>query len=127
MRNGVCLGALLASLLLPGFASAQQRSTGDHGRTLVIVQPKDQSTVFNNNGDVEVRLGVEPGTAAGEHIELLLDGQPQHEQGHVLHHVDRGTHRLQARVVDSSGHSVIESKPVTFYLWQASRRFPSRR
>jgi len=131
---GLRFGCLLACLLLSGVTSAQQGLTRSADRAIAITQPRDQSTVFDNSGDVEVRLSIAPapGTAADEHIELLLDGQPQppqppQEQGYVLHHVDRGAHRLQARIVDDRGRTLIESSPVTFYLWQASRNFPSRR
>ena len=38
--------------------------------------------------------------------------------------VDRGTHAVQASVVDASGAVRGNSAPVTFHMWRASRLFP---
>jgi hypothetical protein len=76
-----------------------------------------------------VRIRVSQGAelAPGDRMMLFLDEHAVVPKGQALEHVVRGEHRLQARILDSSGRSVIESKPITFYLWQASRNFPSHR
>jgi hypothetical protein len=118
------LFALLFALGRPALADAPYRQ-------LAVLQPKDGATVFSNPGHVDVRLGLAPASelAAGDRVELLLDGHRVAEaQGMqiALDHVDRGTHRLQARIIDGDGKTLIESVPITFQMWQASRNFPSR-
>ena len=119
------LFALLFSLGRPVLADAPYRQ-------LTVLQPKDGATVISNPGHVDVRLGMAPTPelAAGAHVELLLVGlRVAWVLGMqiALDNVDRGSHRLQARIVDGDGKVLIESVPITFEMWQASRNFPSRR
>jgi hypothetical protein len=100
--------------------------------SIAIVQPANEATVFDNAGDVEVRVAVSPAPDldAGHRIALLLDGQQAALQSAThfrLGALVRGEHRLEARIVDRYGNTVIASAPVKFYLWQASRLFPNRR
>jgi len=129
MRGALCIASLFAAALLPVDASAQQRAPDSRYEAIEIVQPQDESTVFDNSGHVEVRIRVSPAAelAPGDRMMLFLDEHAVVPKGQALEHVVRGEHRLQARILDSSGRSVIDSKPITFYLWQASRNFPSRR
>ena len=96
------------------------------------MQPANEATVFDNAGNVEVKLALSPALdiAAGDRIALLLDGQQAALQSATqfrLSAVVRGEHRLEARIVDRSGNTVIASAPLEFHLWQASRLFPNRR
>jgi prepilin-type processing-associated H-X9-DG protein len=129
MRGALCIASLLGAALLPVGTSAQQRAPDSRYEAIEIVQPQDDSTVFDNSGHVEVQIRVSPATALapGHRMVLFLDGHASVPKAQALEHVERGMHRLQARILDSNGRSVIESKPITFYLWQASRNFPSRR
>ncbi len=129
MRGALCIASLFAAALLPVGASAQQRAPDSRYDAIEIVQPQDESTVFDNNGHVEVQIRVSPAAelAPGDRMMLFLDEHAVVTKRQALEHVERGEHRLQARILDSSGRSVIESKLITFYLWQASRNFPSRR
>jgi hypothetical protein len=126
-------GPLLAAAMLCGSGAHAQPAAGHRYDAIAIMQPHDEATVFDNNGHVELQVRISPTgeLAPGDRIELFLDQRPvtlQHAAGpQTLEHVERGSHRLQARIVDRSGHTVLESQPVTFYLWQASRNFPSRR
>jgi hypothetical protein len=129
MRTALNVFCLLGSALLPAAGSAQSAASASRHERIEIVQPQDQSTVFDNSGHVDVQVRISPPVepAPGEHLVLLLDERLQPQQGTALDHVERGMHRLQARIVDNHGHTIIESGPITFYLWQASRNFPSRR
>lgn len=95
---------------------------------LRITSPAPEETIHDNAGDVRVVLSVEDGAAlpAGYRIRLLLDGEPAAHDGSgmrlQLFGIDRGTHRLQALIVDEAGRVLTRSEPVTFYMWQASRR-----
>lgn len=96
-----------------------------------IVAPQDGATVHDNRGRVAVVVAVEPAlrVAAGERVELVLDGRVAvREAGErlALSGVARGTHTLQARVAASDGRVLAASPSVTFHLWHASRLFPGR-
>jgi hypothetical protein len=125
---------ILAPLLLivAASAAAQQRAPNHRYEQLVIAQPQDQSTVFDNSGRVPVSIVISPALslAPGEQLQLFLDGRPvtpTQDGDLALENVDRGSHQLQARIVDRGGATLIQSEPVTFFMWQASRNFPSRR
>lgn len=101
---------------------------------LVIILPTHQTTVFDNAGHVDVKLLMSPALALaeGDTIELFFDGAPaatarKTATGFVLEKIERGSHQLQARIVNQAGQTVIASEPVTFFMWQASRQFPNRR
>ena len=96
-----------------------------------IVDPAEEATVFNNSGDVLVRVTVVPSLASGDQVELLVDGFPAAAPGTTLDFplsgLVRGTHKLQARIIDSTGNVGSVSPSSTFYVWEASRLFPVRR
>lgn len=122
-RIGWLRAALFVSLLFAALQAAAERRYND----IVITRPEDGSTVFDNSGHVQIAVSPEQELAPGDRFELLLDGHPLASERLTLDGVDRGPHHLQARIVDSEGAIVVESPPVTFYLWQASRNFPSRK
>src|SRR4051812_29979064 len=124
MRTAFCIAFLFGSSLLPAGTAGQPRTQDDRYDRIEIVQPEDQSTVFDNNGHVDVLIRVLPSgeLAPGDRIMLFIDNNPLPPQGQAqaLDHVERGTHLLMARIINSHGSIVIESGPVTFYMWQAS-------
>jgi hypothetical protein len=92
------------------------------------VQPANEETVHDNEGNVVVQVAVSPTLAPGNRIVLLLDGRQVSRQPGTtlaLSGVERGTHTLQAQVVDTNGATLVASPPVTFYMWQASRLNPA--
>lgn len=125
-----------ASAIAHGFPIAQgapqyaQAQTASLYSSVAVVQPAHDSTVFDNAGNVEVAVATSPDLRSGDRIALVLDGRQRSVQQAArfkLSGIERGQHTLEARIVDDSGDTIIASKPVTFYLWQASRLFPSRR
>lgn len=120
---GVCFALALAA------AFAQTPPTYER---IAITQPVNDTTVFDNAGNVEVKVDVAPAlrARAGDRIALVLDGTRASVSGATalkLAGVARGEHTLVAQVLDNSGSIVIASPPVKFHLWQASRLFPGRR
>ena len=93
-----------------------------------IFQPKHEETVHNNDGDVTVEVMAL--LDAGYTIRLLIDGEraapDSRELTFRLRGIDRGEHMLQALILDERGYVVNRSQPVTFFLFHASSRFPSR-
>ncbi len=95
-----------------------------------IAQPADNATIRSNTGTVQVHLSLKPNLHPGDHIALKVDGQPQ--GGDItttqvtFQNLNRGTHTVQAQVVNAQGDVVISTAVVTFYLHRASRLLPSR-
>lgn len=89
-----------------------------------ITQPADEASVRSNNGDLTVTAAMEPSPGPGARFELLLDGVAvaRGDGGTFdLDALDRGTHRLQVRVLGADGGILATSDTVTFYLLRASR------
>jgi hypothetical protein len=100
-----------------------------HAAEIAIVQPAHQETIHSNQGELRVQVR-QTGGVPGARVQILLDGAALRRtyRGNVieLKGIDRGTHTLQAVLLDAKGERLAASEPVTFYMWQASRLFPSR-
>ena len=116
-----------AALAVPMLAAAETARHYD----VDIVSPADLATVFNDNGDFQVRTTVTPDLAAGDRLEFLVDGDPIGPPSPILeiplYGITRGEHALQARIIDSTGNVASFSPPIVVYVWQASLLFPNRR
>lgn len=99
---------------------------------LTIIKPESGENVRDNQGNVEVTLTVEPNlnTTEDHRIQILLDGQVQGTPSPSLEQsltgVERGRHRVAAQVINERGRILITSRPVNFYLKQASPLFHTR-
>ena len=132
----VCTRLLLAcclSVASLGVALAQDpaRASTASYRVLSIAEPADGETLFDNSGDVDIRIVVAPTLRrdAGDKFVLNVDELPVTPIDTTemqLHALERGAHTLQASVVDRAGNVLISSPQVTFYLWEASALFPNR-
>lgn len=114
------------------FAQPADQAPATVYRLLSIAEPAEGQTVFDNRGDVSVRIELTPDlrVTVGDRLMLSVDERaatPVKGTKLQLHALERGAHTLQARVLDRSGHVLISSAPVTFYLWQASALFPNRK
>lgn len=94
---------------------------------VIISQPKDNATVRNNNGSVDVKFRVIPPLKANHHISLLLDGNKytgnttvNNLTGFSLQNIDRGTHTIKAELKNDKGKVIASSLPITFYMHRAS-------
>ena len=97
--------------------------------TLTIIKPTPGENIRDNQGNVGLALTLQPtlNTAEGHRIQVLLDGQAQEESADSLQHsltgVERGKHTVVARVINERGRTLIQSRPVSFYLKHASPLF----
>lgn len=119
----------------PGFAPAPAPSLAQAGSAAPaqnytgfgLVRPAAGATIHSNLDQVEVELKVEPALKPGDRIRVILDGSPLPEMQtttrFTLNRVYRGSHTLQAAIVDSQGNTLTATDTVTFYLWHASRLF----
>lgn len=91
---------------------------------LQIVSPAEDETIRSNAGDLQVSASGNPAPQAGHGYQLLLDGEALSTAGpetrFELHNVDRGTHRLQLRVIDAEGRELARSPARTFHLIRTS-------
>ena len=89
---------------------------------VTIEKPADDSVVWATGQPVAVSVVTEPAFASGSGyaIGLRLDGKltgVRSQRGNItLMNVDRGTHTLQAVILNASGQVVAESGTVTFHL-----------
>jgi hypothetical protein len=96
---------------------------------ITIAAPLRDTTVFDREGNVEVRIFLTPSAnlRAGDRVIVWLDGQrfERDMAGHfMIHAVPDGRHRLKASVIDGQGHVVVVSDLVEFVM---SRNFSDRR
>ncbi|MCU7921295.1 MAG: DUF4124 domain-containing protein, partial [Candidatus Thiodiazotropha sp. (ex Dulcina madagascariensis)] len=84
-----------------------------------IVQPANDETVRNADGSVPVGLSLSPALASGHIIHLYVDGAKLDSDitrtQLILQQLSRGTHTLQAKIVDSQGEPLKDSNSVTFH------------
>jgi hypothetical protein len=89
-------------------------------RRFEITAPLQDEGVRANDGNVTVSLALDPPLLPGHRILLRLDGQEVGEPAASLSvpllNLDRGTHRLDASVVDATGRSVVSAAPITFHV-----------
>jgi hypothetical protein len=126
MNRSIAMKALQVGLaaLLAGSA------WGASYEAIRIVAPTDDATVHDNSGKLVVVVQVTPPLAAGDRITLLIDGSAVASAAATrfeLQGVDRGTHRLEAQVIDADGGIAASSAPVRFQMWRASRFLPGAR
>jgi len=90
---------------------------------LDITAPLDQASIFNGPGEFTVTVNVVPSIMKGDKLQVLLDGKITGESNGnsvTLTPVDRGTHQVQAQIVDASNKTLISSKTITVFVHRAS-------
>ena len=90
---------------------------------LEIVTPAQEETLWNIEGQLNVSLDLEPALQPGHRLRLLLDGNPQTDldsrnTSFVVPEVWRGTHTLQAQILDRNGGQMFNSPIRTFFVQQ---------
>jgi hypothetical protein len=124
--------AVYSAPALPPGAAQRAVKEGEGGyRALELVQPRPESTIWNNQGDLRVRYAVDPElqTDRGDRLVVMLDGEPQQPVAtteYDFKNLDRGAHEIRAQIVDARGQVLIESDPATLYLQQQSVNYPAR-
>lgn len=94
--------------------------------SLTITTPVHDETIRDNTGNVSVSVSIEPPlqTQAAHKILIKLDGQvvgrPSTTQQLTLENVDRGTHTVQASVLNATGNTLLDSESVTFHMKRES-------
>jgi hypothetical protein len=106
----------------PDELNDEARAAAGEYATFSIVQPSDDETIRNAEGTVSVGMSLTPKLAEGHVIHLYVDGTKLDsdikQTQLILQQLSRGTHSLQARIVNSEGNSLKESNSITFHLRQ---------
>ena len=99
--------------------------------SLIIASPSNDQVVEDRGSGVSVSLALEPAlqTDKGHAIRLRLDGQAlaaRYTGGEItIPSIERGTHTLEAQIVDPAEVVLIASAPVTFTVQAPSSQAPT--
>ena len=91
-------------------------------QSLSFTEPAAEQTLWNIGGTLTVRLSLQPSLRSGDRLRLYFDGEARTVNGLQvqLDEVWRGTHNLQAEVLNANGELMIRSDPIRFYVQQTS-------
>jgi hypothetical protein len=97
---------------------------GPANYNISITTPLQDATVRDNQGIIPVAFTTTPMPDEDFSYQMYLDGEPWFQpffsQQVYLSNVERGSHSIQVRLMDSEGTVVGESNSVTFHLHRAS-------
>ncbi|MFN7097737.1 MAG: DUF4124 domain-containing protein [Gammaproteobacteria bacterium] len=90
---------------------------------LDILSPLNDQTIWDNNGNINVSVALAPKLAAGDQLQVIVDGKVLAESNtttnFTLNSLERGTHVLQVQIINNKKQVVKVSNVVTFYLHKA--------
>lgn len=85
-----------------------------------ITSPGQGETVRNAEAKMDIAVQIDPPLTENHFLQIYLDGLEVGEQTKstelTLQQVTKGTHRLQARILDESGQTISKTQEVTFQL-----------
>ncbi len=105
-----------------GGATKQQGDSASSYTRFSIVSPINYEGYRANDGNVTVRLALEPELMPGHSIALNVDGEDGEKirtgdgMAIELRNLSRGRHTVKATVVDRNGNAFIKARPVSFYV-----------
>lgn len=95
----------------------------EYYKKFTISDPADGLT-FHNQRKIRITLSIDPELREGDTLQLVLDnkdyGSPTTDQQIYLNQVERGSHTVQARIIDDKGNVIKVSKKITIYIHYAS-------
>ena len=98
-------------------------------RAINITSPAEQQTLWNIGATLSVQIEIDPPLSTAHRMDLILDGQRRNVNAASLQvtlpNVFRGTHTLQAVVIDASGTEVMRSPTRNFIVQQNSIQNPN--
>jgi Domain of unknown function (DUF4124) len=112
-----------------GQSAPATTATAQRYRTFNIVSPTQQETLWNVGTTVNVQVELDPALQPGHRLDMFVDGELRNlnstSTGFTLEDVYRGTHTIQAVIVDQSGTEVLRSLATTFMVQQSSIQNPN--
>jgi hypothetical protein len=97
-------------------------------RSMAWVTPVHDAAVRANGGSFEVAVALTPDLQPGHRIEILLDGVVVGRAAATTvttTAVDRGSHQLEARVLDDAGTTLMTLPAITIHVLRHSVRAPN--
>jgi hypothetical protein len=91
-------------------------------KKFTIVTPKNDDTIWDNNGSAPVTLSLEPplDTENGHSVWVYVDGQALVKKSQSLNQpltgLDRGTHKIRAEIRDEKRKTLIRTQSITLYM-----------
>jgi len=110
----------------PAAEEPEEQATGyEH---LSVASPASEETLWNLEGTLNVSLDLQPSLRPGHRVRVYFDGQPRMVTGtsFQIEEVFRGTHNIQAEILDRAGRLMIRSETNQFYVQQTSVLNPAR-
>jgi len=94
---------------------------------LSIISPENDQAIRENAGNVAISISSQPAldTGAKHQYVFYLDGKKVNQSQNssiVLPNTDRGTHTINAEIVDQEQNTLIKSDAITFHLQRVSIR-----
>ena len=109
-----------ATRALEGARGTPEEASAEAAYTeFAIVSPTDDQAIRANNGNVSVSMSLAPSLHADHAIVVSVNGQKIGKGSSTslqLQNLPRGTHTVQAAVVDNKGQEVIRTGNVTFHV-----------
>ena len=99
------------------------KATNHAYTTLEIMQPQDNSSLRNNAGNLPITLQIEPALLDGDTVSIKIDGVEvikARKSTLSLNNINRGSHSLEASIINSHGKILKRSKTLTFHLHRQS-------
>ncbi len=110
----------------PATPEMEKAEENDGYDSFTITSPVNEAAIRDNAGNITVSFTTSPGLAKGHAINVILDGREviRSTGGAVtLSDVSRGTHSIQAIIVDQSGAEIARTDSITVHLKRASSLF----
>lgn len=90
-----------------------------------ILQPRNGASIPPGQLDLIIQVGISPELQPNHRVSILLNGKPLGIPAAAtsirLDNLDRGAHRIEAKVVDPMGRNVASSQAVNIYVHRASK------
>ena len=94
-------------------SGSKNKNKGNHSyKKLIVSNPANGSAIRSNNGNVSISISLEPSLRAGHRILISVDGKEVSKgsgKSVSLTNLDRGTHAVTVRIIDSSSNAMISA------------------
>ena len=99
----------------------EEKTTVTRYDLINITAPVNDTQVRENSGNVSVSIKLTPTLNPAHSVKLVLDGNEEaavtgNSLTLTLKNVSRGTHKLQAFIIDKDGNVLIQSNSIVFHL-----------
>jgi hypothetical protein len=107
----------------PGKTAQAPRRQAFQYSEFSIVSPASEEGIRANDGNVTVRMALQPALRSGDSVAVSIDGERIGTGSSTtiqLTNLPRGGHTIQATVIDTEGKELAQAQPVTFYILRAA-------